>query len=115
MASKRSRSKKKNPSGPRQERLPAAVEVLSSPRAKTLAWIGFSAVLLLCCAWVAAHAYLVDTVTVRYCAMADKDIPAEKRMPVYLSEIAFDGYMWNRHAEQLGERGVVAGQAYGLR
>jgi len=105
MASKRSRSKKKNPSGSRQERLPAAVDVLSSPRAKTLAWIGFSAVLLLCCAWVAAHAYLVDTVTVRYCEMADKDIPAEKRMPVYLSEIAFDGYVWNRHAEHLGERG----------
>lgn len=105
MASRRSRSKKKNPPSSKQARIEASVCVPSSPRARTLAWIGFSAVLLLCCAWVAVHVYLVDTVTVRYCEMADKDIPAEKRMPVYLSEIAFDGYAWNRHAEHLGEDG----------
>jgi hypothetical protein len=35
----------------------------------------------------------------------DKGIPKEKRMPVFLSEIAFDGYVWNRHAEHLGENG----------
>ncbi len=70
-----------------------------------LAWIGFSAVILACIAWVATHAFLVDAVTVRLCNEADKNLPAEKRMPVFLSEIAFDGYTWNRHAEHIGENG----------
>ncbi|MEX1118683.1 MAG: tetratricopeptide repeat protein, partial [Terrimicrobiaceae bacterium] len=34
-------------------------------------------------------------------------IPEEKRMPVFLSEIAFDGYTWNRHAEHLGQNGTI--------
>ena len=105
MASKRSRSKNKAARGTRSEQNSAPVDLPTSPRSRMFAWIGFTAVLLLSCAWIAAHAYLVDSVTVRYCAMADKDIPAEKRMPLYLSEIAFDGYVWNRHAEHLGERG----------
>ncbi|MCX6971362.1 MAG: hypothetical protein NTV93_14580 [Verrucomicrobia bacterium] len=108
MASKRSKQKKKKPdplktgtgrkSSPTQATAP-------SPLARTLAWIGFSAVLLACIAWVATHAFLVDAVTVRLCNEADKNIPVEKRMPVFLSEIAFDGYAWNRHAEHLGENG----------
>jgi hypothetical protein len=68
-------------------------------------WIGFVLVALLCCVWVMVHAYMVDTVTVRLCNQMDKDTPSEKRLPVFLSEIAFDGYVWNRHAEHLGENG----------
>ena len=108
MASKRSKQKKK-----KSDPLKTGSGTKSSPpqtpgpssRARILAWIGFSAVLLACIAWVAAHAFLVDAVTVRLCSQADRDIPAEKRMPVFLSEIAFDGYAWNRHAEHLGENG----------
>ena len=51
------------------------------------------------------HAYLVDAVTVRLCEEMDKDIPKEQRMPVFLHEIAMDGYLWNNHAEHLGENG----------
>jgi len=76
-----------------------------SSHANALAWIGFSSVLLACIVWVAAHAFLVDTVTVRLCKKADKNIPTEKRMPVFLSEIALDGYAWNHNAEHLGENG----------
>ncbi len=65
----------------------------------------FILVLVFCTGWVLTHAYFVDSVTVRLCEMFDKDIPKEKRMPVFLSEIAFDGYVWNRHAEKLGENG----------
>ncbi|MCX6972581.1 MAG: hypothetical protein NTV93_20855 [Verrucomicrobia bacterium] len=54
---------------------------------------------------MATHAFLVDAVTARLCNEADKNLPAEKRMPVFLSEIAFDGCAWNRHAEHLGENG----------
>ncbi|MEI6702705.1 MAG: hypothetical protein WCL71_04105 [Deltaproteobacteria bacterium] len=108
MASKRSKQKKKktdpHKSGAgRKDASPQIPE--ASPRARALAWIGFSAVLLGCIAWVAVHAFLVDAVTVRLCNEADKNIPVEKRMPVFLSEIAFDGYAWNRYAEQLGENG----------
>jgi hypothetical protein len=35
----------------------------------------------------------------------DAKIPEDKRLPVFLSEIAFDGYVWNRHAEMLGKNG----------
>ncbi len=62
------------------------------------------AVVALCIAWVAVHAFLADAVTVRICEHADAGIPREKRLPVFLSEIAFDGYVWNRHAEHLGGR-----------
>ena len=108
MASKRSKQKKKKPdplkTGSGRKSSPPQTPGPSS-RARILAWIGFSAVLLACIAWVAAHAFLVDAVTVRLCSQADRDIPVEKRMPVFLSEIAFDGYAWNRHAEHLGENG----------
>jgi len=108
MASKRSKQKKKKPdplnpgSGTKSS---SAQPPEPSFRAKVLAWIGFSAVLLACIAWVVAHAFLVDAVTVRLCNEADRNIPVEKRMPVFLSEIAFDGYTWNRNAEHLGENG----------
>ncbi|MEI6277943.1 MAG: hypothetical protein WCQ16_01010 [Verrucomicrobiae bacterium] len=106
MASKRFKQKKKKlvPIKPDADRNSSPPQI-AEPRVRTLAWIGFSAVLLACIAWVAAHAFLVDAVTVRLCNEADKNIPAEKRMPVFLSEIAFDGYAWNRHAEHLGENG----------
>ena len=113
VASKRSKQKKKNNSpSPRSSAVPKEKK-LSAPaereqpasRAVFLSWVGFAAVLLACIAWVAAHAFFVDTVTVRLCNEADKNIPVEKRMPVFLSEIAFDGYAWNRHAEHLGENG----------
>jgi hypothetical protein len=108
MASKRSKQKKKKldplmlGSGTKSS---STQPTEPSTRARILAWIGFSVVLLACIAWVAAHAFLVDAVTVRLCNEADRNIPVEKRMPVFLSEIAFDGYMWNRHAEHLGENG----------
>lgn len=74
-------------------------------RRTAFAWAGFVAVMLLCVAWALVHSFLVDAVTVRLCNDTDRNIPVEKRMPVFLSEIAFDGYMWNRHAEHLGENG----------
>ena len=113
MASKRSKQKKKNnPPSQRDSGVPTEKK-LSAPAEREqpaslavfLSWVGFVAVLLACIAWVAAHAFLVDAVTVRLCNNADRNIPMEKRMPVFLSEIAFDGYMWNRHAEHLGENG----------
>jgi len=76
-----------------------------TPKSDVFSWIAFGVVLLACIAWVAAHAYLVDTVTVRLCNQADQALSVEKRMPVFLSEIAFDGYTWNRHAEHLGKNG----------
>jgi len=71
-----------------------------------LAWVSFAFALILAVAWVFAHAFLVDAVIVRLCEMFDRGIPPEKRMPVFLSEVAFDGYVWNRHAEHLGENGA---------
>jgi tetratricopeptide (TPR) repeat protein len=50
-------------------------------------------------------AFLVDTVTVRICEETDKGIPQEKRMPVFLDQIASDGYAWNHHAENIGKDG----------
>lgn len=76
-----------------------------SPWPTRIAWAGFAASLVLCVFRVALDAYVVDRVTTRLCDNADAGIPPEKRMPVFLSEIAFDGYMWNRHAEKLGENG----------
>jgi hypothetical protein len=79
----------------------------SSSKAGWLAWAGFCFVLMACIAWALTHAYLVDTITVRLCEKLDAGMPEEKRMPVFLSEIAFDGYTWNRHAEKLGENGNI--------
>jgi len=111
MASKRSKTKRKKPAPSPANDVTAAVKAAppapDRPRglAQIAAWVGFVAVLLACVAWVGAHAFLVDAVTVRLCQDADKNIPLEKRMPVFLSEIAFDGYTWNRHAEHLGSGG----------
>jgi len=112
VSSKRSSKKSKSKSQPAAP-AGAASRVLapaSSPASRGsgmpwLPWLGFALVLLAIVAWVVVHAFLVDTVTVRLCEALDKDIPVEKRMPVFLSEIAFDGYTWNRHAENLGKDG----------
>lgn len=107
---KRSSAKKKNralPTVPGEpEASPRPAGVGPARKAGVVAsWIGFALAALLCCLWVFAHVYLVDTVTLRLCDQMDRDIPPEKRLPVFLSEIAFDGYVWNRHAEHLGENG----------
>lgn len=77
----------------------------ASSRRPVLPWLGFVMVLLASITWVLTHAYLVDAVTTRLCNHFDANIAPEKRMPVFLSEIAFDGYVWNRHAENLGRDG----------
>lgn len=59
----------------------------------------------MCIAWPLVHAFLVSSVTVRLCEEMDKSIPPDKRMPVFLHEIANDGYVWNRYAEELGQNG----------
>lgn len=86
----------------------ASDKVECTPSLRTsslLAWPGFALALLLAIAWVISHSYLVDAVTVKLCDTFDQGIAPEKRMPLFLSEIAFDGYVWNRHAEKLGENG----------
>jgi hypothetical protein len=69
------------------------------------AWAAFYLTVALAVIWVILDAFLTDAITVRHCENADRGIPVEQRMPLYLSEIAFDGYVWNRHAEKLGENG----------
>ena len=68
-------------------------------------WYNISPVLLLCILWVLVNTFLVDAVTVRMCEQADSGIAKELRMPVFLDQIANDGYMWNHLAEHLGENG----------
>ncbi len=51
------------------------------------------------------HCFAVDRVTVRTCQEADETIPPAKRVPVFLAQSAFDGYMWNRLALDLGTDG----------
>lgn len=52
------------------------------------------------------HAFLIDSVTVRLCREVDgPNAKPSEVLPVPLLEIAFDGYVWNRHAEKLGENG----------
>jgi tetratricopeptide (TPR) repeat protein len=55
--------------------------------------------------WPLVHAFLVSSVTVRLCEEMDRSVPPDKRMPVFLHEIANDGYVWNRYAEELGQNG----------
>jgi tetratricopeptide (TPR) repeat protein len=69
------------------------------------AWMAFLVVLAVCIAWPLVHASVVDYVTVRLCDELDQGIPPDKRMPVFLHEIANDGYVWNRYAEELGQDG----------
>jgi hypothetical protein len=76
-------------------------------RSNTVAagWYNIFPVLLLCIFWVVVNAFLVDAVTVRLCDQMDAGIAKEQRLPVFLHEIANDGYVWNRHAEHVGENG----------
>lgn len=101
---KRASSVKKAKSA-KSEAVTASPLTPASRPALIFAWVGFWLVLLFSCSWVGVHAYLVDTVTVRLCEMSDQGIAAEARMPVFLSEIAMDGYVWNRHAEKIGSDG----------
>jgi hypothetical protein len=68
-------------------------------------WYNIFPILLLCIFWVLVNAFLVDAVTVRLCDQADNGIEKELRMPVFLHEIANDGYTWNHYAEHIGENG----------
>lgn len=100
MGSKKSSRKKTTP--PR--------EVLESggsgKAAGVLAWVGFSAILAACIAYVLFHAFLIDSVTQRLVRELDgPDARPAEVLPVPLLEIAFDGYVWNRHAEELFEDG----------
>jgi hypothetical protein len=71
-----------------------------------LSWCGFTTILIACIGYVLFHAFLIDQVTVRLCREMDgPDAKPEEVLPVPLLEIAFDGYVWNRHAEKLGEDG----------
>ncbi|MFM8364173.1 MAG: hypothetical protein ACKOAS_03390, partial [Verrucomicrobiota bacterium] len=71
-----------------------------------LSWCGFAVILLSCIGYVLFHAYLIDQVTLRLIREMDgpNAKPAEV-LPVPLLEIAFDGYVWNRHAEKLFQNG----------
>jgi len=86
-----------------------AVAAADTPRLASvprwLPWAGYLLVLLFSVAWVVTHTVMVDRVTARLCAEMDEGIPQDQRLPFFLSEIAFDGYVWNRHAEKLGENG----------
>ena len=79
---------------------------LGASAGEILPWCGFTTILIACMAYVLFHAFLIDQVTVRLCRELDgpNAKPAEV-LPVPLLEIAFDGYVWNRHAEKLGENG----------
>jgi hypothetical protein len=71
-----------------------------------LSWCGFTAILIACMGYVLFHAFLIDRVTVRLCREMDgPEAKPTEVLPVPLLEIAFDGYVWNRHAEKLGEDG----------
>ena len=76
------------------------------PMETILAWGGFYAILLTCIGYVLFHAFLIDSVTVRLCREVDgPNARPTEVLPVPLLEIAFDGYVWNRHAEHIGEAG----------
>ncbi len=71
-----------------------------------LSWCGFTGILIACVGYVLFHAFLIDRVTVRLCREIDgPDAKPTEVLPVPLLEIAFDGYVWNRHAEELGQHG----------
>ncbi len=71
-----------------------------------LSWCGFTTILIACMAYVLFHALLIDQVTVRLCREIDgPNAKPTEVLPVPLLEIAFDGYVWNSHAEKLGENG----------
>ncbi|MFM8983837.1 MAG: hypothetical protein ACKOLA_13275, partial [Spartobacteria bacterium] len=71
-----------------------------------LSWCGFTTILIACIGYVLFHAFLIDQVMVRLCREIDgPNAKPTEVLPVPLLEIAFDGYVWNRHAEKLGENG----------
>ena len=77
-----------------------------SPTPRILSWVGFYSVLVICMGYVFFHAFLIDSVTVRLCREIDgPNAKPSEVLPVLLLEIAFDGYVWNNHAEHLGEDG----------
>jgi hypothetical protein len=79
-----------------------------SPLAERAAWIGFWTTLALAWIWVIGHATMVDAVTVALCDQADAGITnRDERPPLFLAPMAFDGYVWNRHAEYLGRNGEL--------
>jgi hypothetical protein len=81
-------------------------EPSQTPLARILSWSGFYAILFICMGYVFFHAFLIDSVTVRLCRELDgPNAKPTEVLPVPLLEIAFDGYVWNRHAEKLGENG----------
>jgi hypothetical protein len=85
---------------------PASPAPATTPLARILSWSGFYAILLVCMGYVLFHAFLIDSVTVRLCRELDgPNAKPTEVLPVPLLEIAFDGYVWNRHAEHLGENG----------
>jgi tetratricopeptide (TPR) repeat protein len=98
-----SKKKSKTPPSPTEPVVP------SHPGASTgeiLSWCGFTAILIACMGYVLFHAFLIDRVTVRLCKELDgPNAKPTEVLPVPLLEIAFDGYVWNRHAEKLGENG----------
>lgn len=70
-----------------------------------LAQLGFYAVLTFSLLWVFFHTFFVDGFIVRICDRSDVGIPPEERPPYLLAPMAFDGYVWNIHAENLGKNG----------
>ncbi len=70
------------------------------------AWAGFYTVLVAAIAIVFFHAFIVDAITVRLVDRVDgPNIPTAEKLPVFLAPMALDGYVWNRHAENLGKDG----------
>jgi hypothetical protein len=85
---------------------PASPVAATTPLSRILSWSGFYAILLVCIGYVLFHAFLIDSVTVRLCRELDgPNAKPTEVLPVPLLEIAFDGYVWNRHAEHLGQNG----------
>jgi hypothetical protein len=81
-------------------------QVVGKSFVQTMAWCGFFTILLVCVGYVLFHAFLIDSVTVRLCRAVDgPNAKPTEVLPVPLLEIAFDGYVWNRLAEHLGENG----------
>ena len=97
------------PDQPASPTCPAPQQPSNNPNIflKIAPWLGLALTIALSIAWVLTHAYMVYNVTVRICEEADSKIPKEERVPIFLSEIAFDGYLWNRHAEHLGKNGSL--------
>lgn len=90
----------------KKKKQPTEIQAPPSTRTTGMAWVGFGAVLLSGIAFVLIHAYMVDSVTVRLTRSMDPPgVRAPERLPVFLAPMAFDGYVWNRHAEYLGRDG----------